>query len=244
LGRGFLGGMFVKMVGNGSDGVICVSRYLSIEAVDIGIHAGKINVIHNGIGDKGLPRESKERLRRELKLPAKSKIVTFVGSLSEAKGADIFAILACHMHDRMPDARFYLVGGGPEMDSLRRYCSRSGISDTVTFTGAVSHDESLQYMKASDVLVIPSRIEGFGLTALEGMRLGVPIAASKSGALSEILGKSSLTNNLPMTVRDILNKKSFRYAIIKENRKLSLKFSWEKMANETERIYRKITRSA
>lgn len=237
LGRGWLSRKFVRWVGNSSDRVICVSRHLSTQAVDMGIRAGKVHVIHNGIDEKDFPRKSRKGLREELSMPEK-KIITFIGSLSEAKGADIFLILAYHFKGRIPDAGFYLVGGGPDMKSLRKYCSKRGISDTVTFTGPLSHDESLKYMKASDVLVIPSRIEGFGLTALEGMSLGIPVAASKSGALSEILCESSLTDNLPGTVKDILTKKSFRSSMVKENRNKASKFSWGKMANETVKLYR------
>lgn len=244
LGKSWLSRIFVRWVGNSSDRVICVSRYLSIEAVDLGIHAGKVHVIHNGIDEKDLPRKSKKGLREELKLPDKKSIITFIGSLSEAKGADIFAILAYHFKGRIPDAGFYLVGGGPDMKSLRKYCSKRGISDSVTFTGPLSHDESLKYMKASDVLVIPSRIEGFGLTALEGMSLGIPVAATKSGALSEILCEASLTDNLPGTVKDILTKKSFRSSMVKENKKKASKFSWGKMANETVKLYRDTKKSA
>ncbi|MBN2330195.1 MAG: glycosyltransferase family 4 protein [Candidatus Aenigmarchaeota archaeon] len=244
LGRGWLSGRLVRRVGNSSDRVICVSDYLAKEAVDLGIHAGKVHVIRNGIGEDALPRSSRASLRKVLGLPENERIITFVGSLSETKGADIFVILAFHFHERVQGLRFCLVGGGPDEGSLKRYCSKRGMKGIVTFVGRKSHQESLRYIKASDALVIPSRIEGFGLTALEGMRIGVPIAASRSGALGEVLGGSSLTDNIPWTLRKILTSKTFRDRMVKENRKLSMKYSWEKMANETEKVYRSGGKSA
>jgi glycosyltransferase involved in cell wall biosynthesis len=247
LGENGVVGRFLSWIGNSCDKLVCVSKYLAKRAADIGVRHGKIEIIYNGIDDSGMPRGSREKIRKCLGLPEKKQVVTFVGSLSEAKGADTFVILAKHMLDwepHGPGLHFVLVGGGPDRKELEHYCQKRGIADSVIFTGPKSHPESLKYIKSSDVLVVPSRVEGFGLTALEGMRLGVPVAASAAGALPEILSDLSVTDNLPKTVRDMLWSKRFRNRVVRENKRLSHKFGLKEMGNETEKLYQRVQRSA
>jgi glycosyltransferase involved in cell wall biosynthesis len=250
LGGSMLGRRLVKWIGNSSDRVICVSRYLASKAAKAGIRPGHVSVIYNGVDDSEFPQGSRERLRKRLRLPLKRKIVTFAGSLNEAKGADVFVILARHMLERaqMGDVKtqmmFILIGGGADRKELERYCRKNGISGSVIFAGPLGHRKALQHIKSSDVLVIPSRVEGFGLTALEGMAMGVPVAAGRAGALPEILSPCSLTGNMPKTVRDILRGGKLRSKVVRENRKLAGRFSLERMVNETDKLYRDVKRSA
>jgi glycosyltransferase involved in cell wall biosynthesis len=228
----------LKCVGKSCDRLICVSEHLAGKAQELGIGKGKIDVIYNGLDDKEFPKGSRESLRKELKLPG-NKIVTFSGSLTEAKGADIFLILAKHFSGRKGDTRFFVVGDGPARKDLEYFCKKKGITSSVTFAGEKSHQEALKYMKASDVVVVPSRIEGFGLTALEAMRMGVPVVATPNGALPEIMPEISVTDNLPHTVMKVLEKKAFRDDVMRQNRKASARFTLEKMCDETEKLYRK-----
>ena len=244
LGKNRVVRRFLSWLGNSGDKLICVSKYLGSEASGIGVNPEKIKVVYNGLDASDFPKKSKGCLRKELGLPKDRKIITFAGSLSEDKGADIFVILAKHLLEKDPDMLFVLVGGGPEKKRLARFCARNKIKDSVRFAGPKNHKETLEYIKSSDVLVVPSRIEGFGMTALEGMRLGVPVAASKTGALPEILSENSLTENLPVTVMKILKTRKFRDEMINENKRLSRKFSLEMMVNETEKAYRNVKRSA
>jgi glycosyltransferase involved in cell wall biosynthesis len=239
LGRGRLGRWLVRRVGNSCDALVCVSGYLAKTAESLGIGKRKLKVILNGLDDRGLPREGGERLREALRLPRDRKIVTFAGTLTEAKGADIFLLLAEHLQHRRRDVLFVLVGKGPEMKSLREFSERAGLSGSVLFAGPKSHADTLGYIKASDAVVVPSRIEGFGLTALEAARLRVPVVASGAGALSEVMSNRSVTDNIPHTVLKVLDSKKFRDALVSENYKISRRFTLERMCDETERLYRK-----
>ncbi|UCD03311.1 MAG: glycosyltransferase family 4 protein [Candidatus Aenigmatarchaeota archaeon] len=237
LAQGRIGRSIIKCVGKRCDRLICVSEYLSKEAQKLGISRKKTTLIYNGLEDRGLPKASKESLRKVLNLPDR-KIVTFSGKLSEAKGADIFLILAEHFA-RKGDVHFILVGDGPARDDLEGFCKKMAITKSVSFVGEKSHQDSLKYMKASDVVVVPSRIEGFGLTALEAMRMGVPVIAFPNGALPEIMPDIAVTENMPHTVKKIIESRKFREALVKRNREASKKFTLEKMFDETDRIYKK-----
>jgi len=96
----------ISWIGNSCDRIICVSKYLSARAEGLGIKKGKIKVVYNGMDDAEFPRRSRDHLRKELDLPDKKKILTFAGSLSEAKGADVFVILAKHLLGKEKDLFF------------------------------------------------------------------------------------------------------------------------------------------
>ncbi len=235
LANGRLGRRIIKWVGGSCDRLICVSKHLAGRAQALGMNPKKIKVIYNGMAG-GLPSGGKENLKKRMKLPD-MKLVTFAGRLTEAKGADIFMLLAKHLAHRRKDVCFVLVGDGPQRKSLELFCEKAGICDQVFFAGAKDHEETLMYMKASDAVVVPSRIEGFGLTALEAMKMGVPVVASSSGALPEIMSPVSVTDNMPHTLVRILDDRKFRSDMISKNKKISQKFTLEKMCDETERLY-------
>ncbi len=238
LAGGFFGRRIVRFSASRADRIICVSRHIEEEAKNAGLPGRKLGVVYNGLDSKGLPKASKESLRKKHRLP-KGPVVTFCGALTEAKGADIFMLLAEHLARREKDAAFLMVGGGPLEGTLKEKAEKAGIAQRVVFSGRKDHAETLELMKASDAVVVPSRSEGFGLTALEAMAMGVPVAASPTGALREVLYRDSVTDNLPGTVTRMLHERKFRDGIARENRKLSMKFSMEKMLHGTERAYGK-----
>lgn len=237
LSRGRIGRALVKWAGRKCDALICVSSHLAHVAAGMGMRR-RIKVVHNGIDAKALPRDAKEKLRKELQLP-QGKIVAFSGRLSEAKGADIFMVLAEHLCWKEKDVTFLIVGSGPLEGRLWHMAKERGLSSRVMFAGQKSRGEALRYVKASDVLVVPSRLEGFGLSALEAAAMGVPVVASHADALPEVLSPMSFTDNMPAAVMNVLKNAAFRKDMIEKNRKKAESFTLERMASETEKIYGK-----
>lgn len=240
LGQWILTRKMISCIGNKCNKLICVSEYLSRKAQEIGIRKENIKVIYNGIDSKELPKGSKKKYKEELNLPMDKKIITYAGSLIESKGADIFAILASHISGFNKKINFYMVGDGYMREWLKRYRYKKGIKNELVLVGAKNHENTLKYIKSSDILVVPSKIEGFGLSALEAMALEIPVVSEGCGALSEILSRKSITDNYPYTINKILNHAKFREDLKKENKKLSEKFNWEKTANETAKVYRMV----
>ena len=239
LARGRFAGRLVRWAGNSCDRLICVSRHLAGQALVTGISKKKLAVVYNGIDGREFPGGSREELRRELGLPARSGIVTFAGALTEEKGADVFAILAKHLAARHPRLVFVMVGDGPERGWVKRFCRKNGLQDVVMLAGRKSHEDALKYIKASDVLVVPSAIEGFGMSALEAAAMCVPVAALPNGALPEILSEHSVSENLPALVTKIIGSDKFRGRLVSENKRLAREFSLRKTADETEKIYKR-----
>lgn len=124
------------------------------------------------------------------------KLVLFVGRIQPLKGVDLllraFArLLADWSHS--PKPRLMVVGGdnladgsdpeAVELARLRRLASELGVSEDVTFRGAVPHDLLPAYYSAADVVAAPSLYESFGLVVLEAMACGTPVVASRVGGL-------------------------------------------------------------
>ncbi len=119
-----------------------------------------------------------------------------VGRLAPNKGIE-YALMALLVARRHHDAAATLrVVGRPVVASytsaLLRFADELGLRDAVTFTGPLGDRDLVGAMAASDVFVLTSRHEGFGVPVLEAMTLGLPVVANASGALPEIVGDAGV----------------------------------------------------
>lgn len=226
---------FFSLIANSSDKLICVSRFIAREAKKIGIRKEKIAIVYNGIDiPTELKREDKNKLRKELGLPQKEKIILFVGALNEEKRPDI--LLRCAKNT---DADFIFIGEGPLKWQLEERIKKYRLKN-VKLLGSMEHEKTLKFIRAVDILAIPSKYEGFGIVALEGMLLGTAVIAKPVGALKEILPPESLANNLEKKLSKILENKRLEKHIIKKNKRIAEKFTVEKMVDEIEKNYQEV----
>ncbi|MCX6248454.1 MAG: glycosyltransferase family 4 protein [Bacteroidetes bacterium] len=119
----------------------------------------------------------------------KGKIVVgAVSRLRYEKGIDVLVRAFVLIQPEIPDARLFIVGDGPERKSLENLAERLGISNSIIWTGEVTRSTAIQLMSVMSLMVLPSRYEGFGLTAIEAMIQGIPVVASKTGGIEEVVG--------------------------------------------------------
>jgi glycosyltransferase involved in cell wall biosynthesis len=157
--------------------------------------ARKVTVVYNGIDYGTVRRLGEIRQRREilkgLKFPARSRLIGVVGQIAPWKGQDVFLRAAAIIADKLPDARFLVIGGplfGEDKyyKELQNLAGSLGIGDKVRFTG--QRDDVYGLMRSLDVLAHCSILpEPFGRVIVEAMALGVPVAASDGGAVREII---------------------------------------------------------
>jgi len=143
--------------------------------------------------------------------------------------------------EKYPEYKLRLVG---KKDYFYKKLINRTKHKNIEFAGYLSdHDLSKQYMQ-SDALFVPSLMEGFGLTALEGMKMGAIVACSDIPSLNEVCGKNAFYFE-PSDVLSIIAimeqikglSKDARLDMIKQGKKQVEKFSWEKMTKETIDVY-------
>ena len=144
-----------------------------------GIPAEKVFTLHNAVEPNDKVVERKKFV--------KEKIVTFLGRVTFQKGPDYFVETAKRVLEKDPDVRFVLAGDGDMMPHIIERVAELGISDHFHFTGFLRGDDINKMFGMSDVYVMPSISEPFGISPLEAMRAKVPVVISKQSGVSEVL---------------------------------------------------------
>ncbi len=117
----------------------------------------------------------------------KDKVVTFLGRITMQKGCEYFVEAAARVLERTSGVRFIMAGNGDMMDAMIRLAAKYRISDRFHFTGFMRGKEVYEVFKSSDVYVMPSVSEPFGISPLEAMQCGVPSIISYQSGCAEIL---------------------------------------------------------
>jgi len=115
------------------------------------------------------------------------KLVTFLGRITFQKGPEYFVEAAFRVLQRMKNVRFVMAGSGDLMNKMIRRAAKLGISDHFHFAGFLKGQDVERMFAMSDVYVMPSVSEPFGISPLEAMRSNVPVIISKQSGVSEIL---------------------------------------------------------
>jgi N-acetyl-alpha-D-glucosaminyl L-malate synthase BshA len=168
---------------NKSDFVTSVSQSLKEDTLKLFNIKKEINVIPNFIE---LDKHRNERLiscERSVMAKPEEKIVTHISNFRRVKRIPDVIKIFFKIQEKMP-AKLMMVGDGPEKAKAEILCEELGISDKVIFFGNSNEiDKILSY---SDLFLLPSETESFGLAALEAMAWSVPVISSNSGGLSEV----------------------------------------------------------
>ena len=164
-----------------ADRVIAVSELTRrIVIGKYGIPAEKVVTVHNAVRFG----ESEEAVPERA---VKDKVVTFLGRITYQKGPDYFVEAAAKVLKRVPDVRFVMAGSGDMMNHVIRRVARLGIADRFHFTGFLRGEDVHKMFQLSDVYVMPSVSEPFGISPLEAMRSNVPVIISKQSGVAEVL---------------------------------------------------------
>jgi len=162
------------------DGVIAVSQSVRRKLLDAGVPADRIEVIPTGVEIPAELPDAAQRAdaRRTWNLDDGDFAVGHLGAFTHEKGQDIAAQAAHLLESRLPRLKMILAGEGPLRSSIPG-------SDRLILPGHVA--EPRQLLAALDLFVMPSRSEGWGLAALEAMARGLPVVASNTGGLAEMI---------------------------------------------------------
>lgn len=164
-----------------ADRVIAVSNLTrNIVIEKYGIPAEKVVTVHNAVRFETKEADEAER-------GVSDKIVTFLGRITYQKGPDYFVEAAAKVLKRMNNVRFVMAGSGDMLKHIVRRVAKLGIADRFHFTGFLKGDEVQKMFGMSDVYVMPSVSEPFGISPLEAMKSNVPVIISKQSGVAEVL---------------------------------------------------------
>ncbi len=140
----------------------------------------RVSLIPNGVNFSAIGTRKAER---PAGLPSDKLIVSFIGRLSHEKGPDIFVDIAAAL---AKDERLHFVLAGPGLllEELRERTERNGLAGRITIPGYINTSE---YLAATDVLVVPSRLDGRPNVVMEAFARGVPVVAARVGGLPDLI---------------------------------------------------------
>ena len=227
--------------------IISPSEYYVNESRFLGKYRDKIVVIPNGINIEDFDISySKEECRERLGLPLDKNLILFFGVLIERKGVDILIKAMPKVIKNSPDTKLVIAGEGWFRKRLEKLSQTFGIENHVEFTGYIKEENKPLYYKATDLFVLPSLDECFGIVNLEAMACGTPIVASNVGGIPEIIKDKEnglLTppkdpDALANAITYLLENEDVREKIGRNGRKKVEDYSWDEIAEETEKVYK------
>ena len=171
------------------DHIICLSNYMQeILCRDYGLDATKISVISNGLFDVANTIINRKFLRKKWNLGAGEKIILFAGRMDEIKGL-VFLIKAFHrVLFAYPQSRLVIAGDG---DFRKFFKDAQDICTKVTYTGFLDKTQLYEWYSLADIGVIPSLYEPFGYVAVEMMMHRLPVVATATSGLNEVIDDGS-----------------------------------------------------
>ena len=167
---------------NNSDAVTSVSQSLKDDTLRLFNIKKEIEVVPNFIDTKKY-ENLYSNCERELIASNNEKIITHISNIRKVKRVDDVIEIFDRIQKELP-AKLVIVGDGPEKESLENLCKKKGIDEKVLFVGN-SHEVD-KILCFSDLFILPSEHESFGLVALEAMVCGVPVISSNAGGLPEV----------------------------------------------------------
>ena len=220
-----------------ADRIITVSNLTRNTVIEkYGISPDKVVTIYNAV----------EPISEEEKLQAKrginDKIVTFLGRITLQKGPEYFIEAAHRVLQKMDNVRFVMAGSGDMMRRMIRRAARLGITDKFHFTGFLKGDDVYQMFALSDVYVMPSISEPFGISPLEAMQSNVPVIISYQSGVSEILKHAIKVNfwdidAMADAIYGILNYPALSDFIKKYGKEEVDNLKWENSAIHVKQVY-------
>lgn len=228
---------FMLKVAKKADHLIAVSKTTKNNLIEIlKIPEEKISVIYEGVDhEKFYPLRRKERREKF--------IIGYLGGLGKRKNVEILLEVAKKLKNE--NVIFKIAGKGPEKEKLEKKARRLKLNN-VKFVGFIPEEMLNEFYNSLNLFIFPSLYEGFGLPVLEAMACGVPVIVSKTSSLLEIVGEAGILvnpeniNEIVKAIENILNDKNFQLKLKRKSLKQAKKFSWEKTAKETLKVYEEL----
>ncbi len=222
-----------------ADSIIAVSnltRHIVIEKY--GVSPDKIVTVYNAV------EPVRKKAKPTYKKGVNEKIVTFLGRITMQKGPEYFIEAAHRVLQKMNNVRFVMAGSGDMMERMVRMAARLNISDHFHFTGFLEGDDVFELLAMSDLYMMPSVSEPFGIVPLEAMQSDVPVLISNQTGVAEILTyamKEDYWNvdDMADVIYGLLNYNGMSDMFVSRGKKEVNALKWENSAREVKTVYDK-----
>ena len=228
---------------NKSNRVTAVSENLKKETFELFDIKNNIEVIPNFICLKEYKMDNNDYYKKRF-APNNEKVICHVSNFRKVKRIED-VIIAFEGISKEMDDKLLLVGDGPERARLEQISRNSKFSKNIFFLGSLKSTKEV--LNISDLFILPSSKESFGLSALEAMACGVPVIASDSGGIPEVIshGKSGLLNSVGDTCQmtknalKLLSNDSLLESFKTNAYQQAMKFDIEVILPKYESLYKK-----
>ena len=248
-GGGHVNQMIYEEEKNGlqkADQVMAVSNYTrQLVIKHYGVPEGKVRVLHNGINpEEFITTQTFSTGLNSLK-KAGYKIVLFAGRLTLQKGPEYFLYAAKEVLRDSPKTIFVMAGDGEMLGQMMNLTASLKMSNNVIFPGFLRGKELSDAFAQSDLLVMPSVSEPFGIVPLEAMAYGTPVIVSKQSGVSEVVSHVFKVDfwdidEMAEQILSILKYKALKETMSLNGKRQSLSCSWDKTARQCLSYYQSL----
>ena len=203
------------------------------------IHPDKVETVYNAVEHESVNGNV------ILKKGFDEKVVTFLGRITMQKGPEYFIEAAYKVLKAMNNVRFVMAGSGDMMERMIRRAASLGITDRFHFTGFLKGRDVFTLLSMSDVYIMPSVSEPFGISPLEAMQSNVPVIISKQSGVSEILTHAVKTefwdiDAMADAIYGILNYPALARMFIRNGKEEVIRLKWDNSARHVRDIYERV----
>ncbi len=207
---------------------LIVSRYF--------IAPAKVAVVHNAV------IKEKTVERKQVVRGVKEKIVLFLGRVTLQKGPDYFVEAAARVARKIKNVRFVMAGTGDMLPRMIERMAQHRLLDRFHFTGFLRGKKLEEMYAMSDLYVMPSVSEPFGITPFEAMKYGVPVIVSKQAGITEVLPHLIKVDfwdveALARSILDVLTDPEYSEGLVETNTRELEKVDWDNSAAKVLDIY-------
>lgn len=224
-----------------ADHVIAVSHFTRLKIVErYGIDPGKVSVVYNAVSRSDAARSYGVTKR------AGGKVVLFLGRITHQKGPGVFVEAAAEVLRILPDVTFVMAGSGDLMPQMIERVAELGLGSRFLFTGFLRGGEVERMYASSDLYVMPSVSEPFGIAPLEAMLADVPVIVSKQSGVAEILHHALKVDfrdvrELAEKICAVMTYEALAREMVERSREELTAITWDRAAGQIEDIYEKVT---
>lgn len=220
-----------------ADKIIAVSNFTRQTIIDkYSIPPEKIVTVYNAVDH---PENGK---KLQIKKGVNEKLITFLGRITLQKGPEYFIEAAYLVLKKMDNVRFVMAGSGDKLNDMITRVAQLGMADKFHFTGFLKAENVSQLFSMTDVFVMPSVSEPFGIVPLEAMQADVPVIISNQSGVSEILQHAIKidfwdTYAMADAIYGLINYPALSGFLKKSGKKEVGGLSWTQSAKQVRKIY-------